>query len=254
LLWSTGQRKEALASYEKAIALDPKNPDVNYFLSLTLRDLGKFAEARDAAARAVKSFPSSHPRQQLASKHLKDCERLAKLESRLPRILSGEDKPASSQEWLDAAEICRLKDRPHAGVRLWTAAFAADRQLADDLKASHRYNAACQAALAAAGMGEDAVKLDDAERARLRTQALDWLRADLAARSKQVEGGSSAIRAEVRRAMLHWQKDSDLAGIRDKAALEKLPPNEQRSFTQLWDDVAALLKKAETPATQEGKQ
>jgi hypothetical protein len=36
-----------------------------------------------------------------------------------------------------------------------------------------------------------------------------------------------------------------LAGIRDKAALVKLPAEEQKAFTRLWADVAALLKKAE---------
>src|SRR5262249_8277891 len=34
-------------------------------------------------------------------------------------------------------------------------------------------------------------------------------------------------------------------GIRDKAALEKLPPDEQKAFTQIWADVAALRKKDE---------
>ena len=37
----------------------------------------------------------------------------------------------------------------------------------------------------------------------------------------------------------------DLAGIRDKAALAKLPAEEQKAFTRLWSDVAALLKRAE---------
>jgi hypothetical protein len=41
----------------------------------------------------------------------------------------------------------------------------------------YRYNAACCAALAAGGQGKDADKLDDKERARLREQACDWLRA-----------------------------------------------------------------------------
>ena len=43
---------------------------------------------------------------------------------------------------------------------------------------SHRYCAACYAALAGTGQGEDAVKLDAKEQTRLRKQALDWLRAD----------------------------------------------------------------------------
>ena len=45
--------------------------------------------------------------------------------------------------------------------------------------------------------------------------------------------------------MRHWQQDSDLAGIRDAAALAKLPADEQKVFTQLWADVAAALKEAE---------
>ena len=43
----------------------------------------------------------------------------------------------------------------------------------------------------------------------------------------------------------HWQKDGDLAGLRDKEALAKLPPDEQKAWAQLWADVAELLKKAE---------
>jgi hypothetical protein len=42
----------------------------------------------------------------------------------------------------------------------------------------------------------------------------------------------------------HRQQDTDLAGIRDKAALDKLPAEEQKAFTQEAADVAALLKKA----------
>ena len=47
------------------------------------------------------------------------------------------------------------------------------------------------------------------------------------------------------RKLSDWKQDSDLAGIRDAAALAKLPADEQKAFTQLWADVAALLKKAE---------
>jgi hypothetical protein len=71
---------------------------------------------------------------------------------------------------------------------------------------------------------------------------------------KQLESGKSADRDEVQRLMRHWQKDTDFAGIRDMAALEKLPPDEQKAFAQFWTDVAALLKMREAPATQEGKK
>jgi hypothetical protein len=107
--------------------------------------------------------------------------------------------------------------------------------------------------LAAAGQGEDAAKLDEKEWTRMRKQALDWLRADLVLRGKQIQSGLPADRTAALQALRHWQQDSDLAGIRDKAALAKLPADEQEACTQLWADVAAMLTKAEAPAVKEGK-
>ena len=49
----------------------------------------------------------------------------------------------------------------------------------------------------------------------------------------------------VQQQMKHWQTDTDLAGIRDRDALEKLPETERDAWHKLWDDVAALLKKVE---------
>ncbi len=60
--------------------------------------------------------------------------------------------------------------------------------------------------LAAAGQGGDAAKLDDKEQTRLRQQALDWLRADLALRTKQLETGKPADRAEVQQKLRGWQR------------------------------------------------
>jgi hypothetical protein len=84
----------------------------------------------------------------------------------------------------------------------------------------------------------------------LRQQALDWLRADLALRGKQLESGQPADRATVQQALRHWHQDTDLVAIRDAAALAKLSGEERAVYEQLWADVAALLKKAEAAATQ----
>ncbi len=46
----------------------------------------------------------------------------------------------------------------------------------------------------------------------------------------------------------HWQQDTDLAGIRDEAAVAKLPLDAQKACTQLWAVVAALLKNSEEKA------
>jgi hypothetical protein len=50
----------------------------------------------------------------------------------------------------------------------------------------------------------------------------------------------------VQETLHHWQRDLDLAGIRNPAALAKLPAEEQQACRQLWQDVAALLQQAAT--------
>ena len=52
----------------------------------------------------------------------------------------------------------------------------------------------------------------------------------------------------MQQALRHWQQDSDLAGLRDAAALAKLPAEERAACERLWADVAELLKRAEEMA------
>jgi hypothetical protein len=109
-------------------------------------------------------------------------KRLLELDRKLPAILRREAQPADAREGLALAQLCRQYKRLYAtSARLYADAFAADPRLADDLRAPHLYAAARAAALAAAGKGEDAAKLEDAERARLRGLALAWLWTDLRA-------------------------------------------------------------------------
>src|SRR5262249_49597576 len=147
-------------------------------------------------------------------------------------------------EQLGLAVLCQHhKKRYAAAAHFFADAFAANAKLADDLARQHRYNAACAAALAAAGKGQDAAKLEDKERNRLRKQALGWLQDDLPAWTKVAAKGSAPAKAVVRQTLEHWQKDTDLAGVRDKAALAKLPKDEREAWGKLWADVEALLKK-----------
>jgi hypothetical protein len=48
----------------------------------------------------------------------------------------------------------------------------------------------------------------------------------------------------VQQALRQWQQNSDLVGLRDAAALAKLPAEERAACEKLWADVAALLTKA----------
>jgi hypothetical protein len=107
----------------------------------------------------------------------------------------------------------------------------------------HRYNAACAAALAAAGAGKDAPP-SDADRARLRGKALGWLRAEFDAWAKALDGGDPRARPAFASILQHWKVDPDLASLRDANALAKLPEAERKDWQALWADVDALLKRA----------
>jgi serine/threonine-protein kinase len=166
-------------------------------------------------------------------------------------FLQGAYRPKDRDECLALSVAIRGRGAYLAGARAFAATFAADPKLADDLKSFLRYYAACLAARAGCGYDQEARASDDRERARWRTQALDWLRADLATWTKLADEPKE--HDLIPQVFQHWQKDSDLASLRDAAALAKLPAEERAACEKLWADVAALLKKAETPAKKDAK-
>ncbi len=87
------------------------------------------------------------------------------------------------------------------------------------------------------------VSLDELERARLRRQALEWLRADLAAWKPLLSSPLPGVRTQAVNVLAHWRGDDDLAGVRDADALMKLPDAERADWRQLWADLDALLPK-----------
>jgi hypothetical protein len=151
---------------------------------------------------------------------------------------------------LNNGECLKLANRAYektlhaAAARLFAEALANDPKLADNRQAQHAYNAACAAALSGCGHGKDDPRPDDAAKAKLRGQALDWLKAELAAWAKVVDEGSAEMKAKVAPALQHWKADADLVGIRDEKELAKLPEAERAAFQQLWLDVDQLLAKA----------
>ncbi len=277
-----GQVDAAIACYHKAIELDPKDAPAHYNLGLILkeqRDLDgaerAFREAvrldgehhgaaldalaallvsqdkLDGAIAVYKEFLRIAPKDARARNDLAKTERLVAVEPKLLAFQEGSYTPASNEEYLDLVEWCQIKKLHHTATRLYAALFAADPKRADDLGAAYRYYAACAAALAAAGQGKDAAQLDDPARARLRKQALDWLRADLVLRTRQCESGKPADRAAVQWALRIWQGESALSGVRDKDALAKLPAEERVACEALWADVARLLTAAEQKPQKE---
>ena len=161
-LHDKGRVDVAIACWRQAIALDPELAWAHYNLGAALADKGQVDEAIACFKKAI----ALDPKHAAARTGLARAERLA-ARDKLPAFQNGSYTPASNAERLGLAEWCQIEKLNHTATRLYAAAFAADPKLADDLEAGHRYNAACYAALAAAGQGEDAAKLDDKDKARL---------------------------------------------------------------------------------------
>lgn len=163
----------------------------------------------------------------------------------VPAFMDGKHHPRDNDERLALLGACQFANRTRAMARLYADAFAAAPSLADELAAGHRYNAARAAALAGCGHGADATGLADDERARLRDQARQWLRADLAVHVRTFEAGSTTTRGAVRLALTRWRNEPDLAGLRDPAALETLATNERQECLAFWAEVDAVLARTE---------
>jgi hypothetical protein len=75
--------------------------------------------------------------------------------------------------------------------------------------------------------------------------ASQWeVRIDLTRWAMRLESGQPADRAEVQKSLRHWQGDPDLAGLRDPAALARLPAEEQKACRKPWAEVEVHLAKA----------
>ena len=168
------------------------------------------------------------------------ARRLVELDAKLPGILDGSEKPATAAEQLDYAGVCKRKGLYGASARLFAAAFAADPALGTSLGTVYRYPAARVAVLAGGGQGQDAPELDAAARARWRKQALDWLRVDLALWADGLNKSTDG-RSRVASALRRWQREKDLAGIREPEELAKLPESERAGCLRFWADVEELL-------------
>jgi tetratricopeptide (TPR) repeat protein len=240
-----GKLPDAEAHCRKAIEINPRFVNAQAMLGILLVEQNRFAEGVLQLKKAVELFPDGDLRKSGFKQLIKSLEEAAQSEKKLNAILKGEAQP-TEVELLPLALLCQQNKKLNwKAVSFYDRAFAAQPKSAEDMSFHHRYNAACAAALAGIGKGEDDPKPDDKEGAELRKKALDWLRADLAAWSKLLDDNKPKIQEAILQTIGHWKDDPDLAGIRDKDALTKLPIAEQEVFRKLWSDVDDLLKRAQ---------
>jgi serine/threonine protein kinase/tetratricopeptide (TPR) repeat protein len=259
LLRSTGRFVEAAEEIKKAItiyqplvarnldATEYKTPlaDCHFQLAFIRKAQGEFPDALSAFQAAAKFAPPGTPLAAALAKHISDTTVTISMARRLSGVLEGKDKPKDAMERLAFARLCNDTLRYGAAARLWAEALAADSKLAEDRQTQPRYNAACAAMLAAAGKAKHEPPLDDQAKARLRAQALVWLKNELAAWTQVLNTDPDKTRATVVLALQHWQKDPDLAAIRDASSVDNLPVAEQKEWRDLWAEVGVLLGRAQ---------
>jgi serine/threonine protein kinase/tetratricopeptide (TPR) repeat protein len=241
-LWLKDQLDEALTELQKAILLKKDHSGAHDQLGLVWQAKGRLKDAQAEYREAIRLEKSNGA----AKEHLRQAEQLSRLEKRMPAISADKDHPKDAMECLAVAQLCQPPYRKHyaAAARFFAKAFALEPKLAEELRVPYRYDAACAAALAGRGEADDAVKLNATERARLRRQALDWLRADLDAKRLLLEKDPNKAGPPLLREMRHWLADPDFAGVRGPA-ISNLPETERQPWQQLWNDVADVLKRAQ---------
>jgi eukaryotic-like serine/threonine-protein kinase len=222
-------------------------PAPNLVLAMALYRRGDRDEARRQLALAVFDFDWRVARAEVCEKwiyHVLRQEAEALLVPDLPGFLAGTYRPTDPAERRALVGVCQATDRTNALARLDADVFADSPKLAEDLRSGRRYNAACAAARAGCGLGADAARLGDEERAQRRKQARDWLAADLTAWSAALAGGARDQRKLATKVFTRWQTDPDLAGLRDAKRLADLPEPERAECLALWGRVADSLKRA----------
>jgi serine/threonine-protein kinase len=237
----------AEAEFREAIRLQPDDALAHCNLAGSLLRQGKLRESL-AEYRRGHELGSKRPGWSNPSeKWVREAERRVELESRLPAVLRGDDKPRDAAEALVFADLGSVRRRYNLAVRFYTDAFRAIPELAEDVKAGNRYNAACAAALWVGGTSDEKPPLDDQAKTQWRKQALSWLEGDLAYWTKQADTGKPDAKALVSKTLQHWKTDSDLIAIRDETALKALPGEEDKPWRALWTKVDALLARSQGP-------
>jgi serine/threonine-protein kinase len=242
------QFKEAIATMQ-GDASRVAGPNTRLVLAMALFRDRQLAEALKKLTEAILSYdwrPAKVVDQDGEIRHLlrREAESNILSAAKLNAFIEGKYHPRDNDERLVLVGVCQFGTLNVALSRLYADAFDADPKLAQDFRSGHRFKAACAAAQAGFGLGNDAFKLSQPEREKSRTQARQWLRADLADWRNLLDdnSGKAPIRDLVRQRLTQWQGDPDLAGLREAAELAKLPAEERQDCVALWDEVGRVVK------------
>jgi serine/threonine-protein kinase len=223
----------------------PSGPLPLLVLSMALHRTGKEAEARKTLASVMLNHDWRENRVRGLDdwiRHVLRREAERMIVPNLTAMLEGKQQPRDNDERLAQIGACQFENRFAALARIYAEAFAAGPKYT-----THLHDAARIAVQAGCGRGIDAGGLSEAERRYWRAQARTWLREALAAMIQAIDSDFNKVRGAVRQELTKWQKEPELAGIREPTELEKLDSDEQEDCRNLWAEVNAVLDSTSKP-------
>jgi tetratricopeptide (TPR) repeat protein len=232
---------EAVTAFRESARLMLRSSMNLHILAMSLRQTGRYEEARDTLRRAVELMDYT-PYKKTWEEELALVERQVAVKHRLAAILKGDDRPRDNAERLAVSRTCYDSGRFAASARFAAEAFESDPKLVEGPSNLLRYNAACAASRAGCGRGKDDPAPDPVARVKLRAQALAWLQAELAGERKALEAKDPRTKSSVLQHLNDWQDDINLSGVRDREGLARLPEAERSSWHSFWSEVEALKK------------
>jgi Tfp pilus assembly protein PilF len=240
-----GRHKEAEAPCREAVRLDGARAEFHTNLGHLLSNLGLYAESLTEMQRGHELGQKRPGWRYPSADWVKEAQARVTLETRLPDALAGKYQPGSGGEWSDLARACRARKLHSAAVQCYLRAFEQTPTLLIDPQRGNRVLALRSAALASCGQGEQA-PTNPVERARLRRQALAWLRQEASRWESALQKATPEQQILVRRALEQLVRESDLAALRDDEALARLPASERAEWSKAWSEIEALSKRAGT--------
>jgi serine/threonine protein kinase/tetratricopeptide (TPR) repeat protein len=276
--------RQALAIREKVLVESGNTTDDHSSLGATLNDLARmllkldeFDEARACAERAVvhqKAALKADPRNRTYLEFLRNHYRVQailgtkmknrgeaaaafqrsvevteELASDFPEMRLYREQVVSGS--LRLAELCKDARQILAQEKAYLVARAYLEKLAAAFPEQPQYKESLARVLislselaAPDGRAKVTTGLDDQERARLRDQALAWLRAELGDLRHQLNKEPAKAAPAILQQLQHWLQDTDFAGVRGDEALARLPEAERADWQKLWADVETLRRRA----------
>jgi serine/threonine-protein kinase len=246
LLQATGKHDEAIECLREATRVDPTKLESRWTLIRALIARGRLEEARAESVALYQTRDPGDPNRPLAKAILDHSVFLVDLAANVPVILDGTRKPGNGAECIAFADLHRGRGDHARAARCYADAFERDTEMVGQHGQRRLFDAARSAVLA--GLAEDdgaEIPAGD-ERAQLRNMAFGWLRRDFGVLEKMIAKGTPASRRFVLMALVDTRFDPALAGVRDPARIDRLPPDEQSQWRELWSDADDMAARAQT--------